>query len=130
MEGLSSWAKKTASPRPPNGRKQKPGSRPKTSGPGREWGTKKTYLAAGGLSGFGSACRCATGNEWARSMVCLMAMQGLGKPGINMGSMQQGTPVDTGFYFPGYAEGGMSGDIDGTAFGVNLYHAHAPDCRR
>ncbi len=87
----------------------------------REWGSKKTYLAAGGLSGFGSACRDATGNEWARSMVCLMAMQGLGKPGINMGSMQQGTPVDTGFYFPGYAEGGMSGDLQGTAIGVHLY---------
>ena len=87
----------------------------------RLWGTKKTYLAAGGLSGFGSACREATGNEWARSMVCLMAMQGLGKPGINMGSAQQGTPIDTSFYFPGYAEGGLSGDIAGTAMGVALY---------
>jgi len=87
----------------------------------REWGTKKTYLAAGGIIGFGSACRCATGNEWARSMVCLMAMQGLGKPGVNMGCMQQGTPVDTSFYFPGYAEGGMSGDLQGTALAVNLY---------
>ena len=86
----------------------------------REWGTKKTYLAAGGLTGFGSACRDATGNEWARSMVCLMAMQGLGKPGVNMGGMQQGTPIDTGFYFPGYAEGGLSGDLAGTALGVNL----------
>ena len=54
----------------------------------REWGTKKTYLAAGGPgSGVGGACRCATGIEWARSMVCLMAMQGLGKPGVNMGNM-------------------------------------------
>ena len=87
----------------------------------REWGTKKTYLAAGGIIGFGSACRCATGNEWARSMVCLMGMQGLGKPGINMGGMQQGTPVDTRFFFPGYAEGGFSGDISGTAMGVNMY---------
>ncbi len=87
----------------------------------RAWGTKKTYLAAGGFSGFGSACRDATGNEWARSMVCLMAMQGLGKPGINMGGMQQGTPIDTSFYFPGYAEGGLSGDIAGTASGVSLY---------
>jgi trimethylamine-N-oxide reductase (cytochrome c) len=87
----------------------------------REWGSKKTYLAAGGLSGFGSACRCATGNEWARSMVCLMAMQGLGKPGVNMGCMQQGTPVDTSFFFPGYAEGGLSGDIEGTALAVNMY---------
>ncbi len=87
----------------------------------RLWGTRKTYLAAGGLSGFGSACRDATGNEWARSMVCLMAMQGLGKPGINMGGMQQGTPIDTNFYFPGYAEGGLSGDLAGTASAVNLY---------
>jgi molybdopterin guanine dinucleotide-containing S/N-oxide reductase-like protein len=88
----------------------------------RQWGTKKTYLAAGGLSGFGGACRCATGNEWARAMVCLMAMQGLGKPGVNMGGMQQGTPINTGFYFPGYAEGGLSGDIARTALGVSLYN--------
>jgi molybdopterin guanine dinucleotide-containing S/N-oxide reductase-like protein len=87
----------------------------------REWGTKKTYLAAGGLAGFGSACRSATGIEWARSMVCLMAMQGLGKPGVNMGCMQQGTPIDTSFYFPGYAEGGLSGDLENTALAVNLY---------
>jgi trimethylamine-N-oxide reductase (cytochrome c) len=87
----------------------------------REWGTKKTYLAPGGLAGFGSACRCATGNEWARSMVCLIAMQGLGKPGVNMGNMGQGTPLDTGFYFPGYAEGGLSGDLANTGLAVNLY---------
>jgi trimethylamine-N-oxide reductase (cytochrome c) len=87
----------------------------------REWGKKKTYLAAGGLTGFGGACRSATGNEWARSMVCLMAMQGLGKPGVNMGSGQQGAPVDHSFYFPGYAEGGMSGDLAGTSLGVSLY---------
>jgi len=87
----------------------------------REWGNKKTYLAPGGIVGFGSACRCATGNEWARSMVCLMAMQGLGKPGINMGCMQQGTPLDHTFFFPGYAEGGFSGDIAGTALAVNMY---------
>jgi molybdopterin guanine dinucleotide-containing S/N-oxide reductase-like protein len=87
----------------------------------REWGSKKTYLAAGGIVGFGSACRCATGTEWARSMVCLMAMQGLGKPGVNMGCLQQGTPVDTSFYFPGYSEGGLSGDLEGTAMAVSLY---------
>jgi trimethylamine-N-oxide reductase (cytochrome c) len=87
----------------------------------RQWGTRRTYLAAGGLQGFGSACRCATGNEWARSMVCLMAMQGLGKPGVNMGCMQQGTPLDTSFFFPGYAEGGFSGDLAGTAMAVNMF---------
>ncbi len=87
----------------------------------REWGRKKTYLAPGNMPGFGGACRDATGNEWARSMVCLMAMQGLGKPGVNMGNMSAGTPIDTGFYFPGYAEGGMSGDLQFTALGVDLY---------
>ena len=87
----------------------------------RAWGTKKTYLAAGGLIGFGGACRTATGTDWARGMVCLMAMQGLGKPGVNMGCLQQGTPVDTHFFFPGYAEGGYSGDLTGTALSINMY---------
>jgi molybdopterin guanine dinucleotide-containing S/N-oxide reductase-like protein len=88
----------------------------------REWGSKRTYLAAGGPgSGCGGACRCATGTEWARSMVCLMAMQGLGKPGVNMGNMSNGAPVDVRFYFPGYAEGGMSGDLEGTALAVHMY---------
>jgi molybdopterin guanine dinucleotide-containing S/N-oxide reductase-like protein len=87
----------------------------------REWGSKRTYLAPGGLVGFGGACRTATGGDWARGMVCLMAMQGLGKPGVNMGCMQQGTPIDTRFFFPGYAEGGFSGDLNGTALSVNMY---------
>ncbi|MBW1772821.1 MAG: molybdopterin-dependent oxidoreductase, partial [Deltaproteobacteria bacterium] len=88
----------------------------------REWGTKKTYLAAGGNgNGLGGACRCATGTEWARSMVCLMGMQGIGKPGINMGNMAAGSPVDTRFFFPGYAEGGMSGDLEGTALAMHMY---------
>ena len=87
----------------------------------RAWGRKKTYLAAGGLIGFGGACRTATGSDWARGVVCLMAMQGLGKPGVNMGCLQQGTPLDTHFFFPGYAEGGYSGDLYGTALSINMY---------
>ncbi len=87
----------------------------------RMWGTMKTYLSPGGLVGFGGAGRCATGAEWARSMVCLMAMQGLGKPGRNLGCLQQGAPVDTHFYFPGYAEGGFSGDLDYTGLRINVY---------
>jgi len=35
--------------------------------------------------------------------------------------MQQGTPIDTSFYFPGYAEGGLSGDLEHTALGVSLF---------
>ena len=88
----------------------------------REWGIKRTYLAAGGMgNAFGGAARNATGNQWTRMMVCLMAMQGLGKPGINFGNLQMGVPHDYGFYFPGYADGGISGDLTHTALAVSLY---------
>jgi molybdopterin guanine dinucleotide-containing S/N-oxide reductase-like protein len=82
------------------------------------WGSRKTYLAAGGLgAGFGGACRTSTGAQWARCMVLMMAMQGWGRPGVNFGNLQLGVPMDMNFYFPGYAEGGISGDLynSGTA---------------
>lgn len=86
------------------------------------WATKKTYLAAGGLgAGFGGACRTQTGDQWARCMVMMMAMQGWGKPGVNFGNLQIGAPQDLSFYFPGYAEGGISGDLFNTASSVNNY---------
>ncbi|SHI72336.1 molybdopterin-dependent oxidoreductase [Parasporobacterium paucivorans] len=87
-----------------------------------EWGRKKTYLACGGITSFGCAGRTAFGTEWARAMVCLIAMQGLGKPGVNFGGLQYGTPLDTRFFFPGYADGGFSGDYMGTGAGVNIYN--------
>ena len=88
----------------------------------REWGRKKTYLAAGGWGGgFGGACRSPTGHQWARAMVCLAAMQGVGRPGVNFGNLQSGTPVDTSFYFPGYGEGGISGDLYNTGSPISLY---------
>ena len=88
----------------------------------RQWASKKTYLAAGaGGTGFGGAGRGATGAQWARSMVLMMAMQGLGKPGVNMGNLQAGTPVDHEFYFPGYADGGISGELQWNGNAVNNY---------
>jgi molybdopterin guanine dinucleotide-containing S/N-oxide reductase-like protein len=88
----------------------------------REWGGKRTYLGAGGLgNGFGGACRGPTGVQWARAMVCLAALQGLGRPGVNFGNLQWGAPVDLGFWFPGYAEGGISGDVVNTASSIGLY---------
>ena len=88
----------------------------------REWGRKRVYLAPGGWgNGHGGACRNQTGIQWARVMVCLSAMQGLGKPGCNMGNLQWGCPLDFNFYFPGYSEGGMSGDLENTAMPVELY---------
>jgi molybdopterin guanine dinucleotide-containing S/N-oxide reductase-like protein len=88
----------------------------------RAWARKKTYLGVGGLgAGFGGAARSATGSQWARCMILLMAMRGLGKPGINFGNLQAGTPLDHNFYFPGYAEGGISGELTFTAAAVNNY---------
>ncbi|MBW1996819.1 MAG: molybdopterin-dependent oxidoreductase [Deltaproteobacteria bacterium] len=91
----------------------------------REWASKKTMLAAGGVGGWGGACRAATGGEWARLMISLIAMQGLGKPGINIWSTVQGTPCNTEFVFPGYAEGGIAGDVDNSAAGFRwVYRMH------
>ena len=88
----------------------------------RRWGTRKTYLGAGGWgNGHGGACRSATGIQWARAMACLLAMQGMGRPGVNYGHLQWGTPIDLHFYFPGYADGGASGDIEGTGMPISLY---------
>ena len=88
----------------------------------RSWGNKKTYLAPGtGGTGFGGACRGSNGLQWARCMIQMMAMQGWGKPGVNMGNLQGGAPVDLEFYFPGYADGGISGDLNNTGNAVNNY---------
>ena len=43
----------------------------------RKWGSKRTYLAVGGMGNtFGGACRNTNGTQWTRTMVCLMGMQG------------------------------------------------------
>ncbi len=86
----------------------------------RQWGKKNTYLAAGGLGGWGGACRASHGIEWARGMIALATMQGMGKPGSNMWSTTQGVPLDYDFYFPGYAEGGISGDCENSAAGFKF----------
>ena len=86
----------------------------------REWGAKPTMLAAGGMGGWGGACRAATGNEWVRTMIALATMQGLGKPGRGIWSTTSGAPADYSFYFPGYSEGGISGDTATTAAGRYL----------
>ncbi len=88
----------------------------------RQWGKKKTTLAAGGLGGWGGACRSAIGMEWTRMMVALAAMQGMGKPGQNIWSTTQGAPRDHSFFFPGYAEGGISGDCENSAAGFQFVY--------
>lgn len=70
----------------------------------REWAAKRTVLSAGTRGGEGGACRQAYATEWARMMVLLQAMQGLGKPGISIWGTTMGAPSDTSVYFPGYAD--------------------------
>jgi len=70
----------------------------------REWASKRTVLSAGARGGEGGACRQAYGTEWARMMVLLQAMQGLGKPGISIWGTSMGAPVDASVWFPGYGD--------------------------
>ncbi len=86
----------------------------------RYWAKHKTQLAAGGLGGWGGACRANHGIEWTRGMIALATMQGLGKPGSNMYSTTQGCPTDHNFFFPGYADGGISGDCMNSAAGFQF----------
>ncbi len=72
----------------------------------REWASKRTMLAAGSRGGESGACREAYGTEWARLMVLLQAMQGLGKPGVNIWGTTMGPPYNARFEFPGYASYG------------------------
>jgi molybdopterin guanine dinucleotide-containing S/N-oxide reductase-like protein len=69
----------------------------------REWASKRTMLAGGSRGGESGACRQAYGTEWARLMILLQAMQGLGKPGVNIWGTTMGTPFNAEFEFPGYA---------------------------
>ena len=111
----------TTYPRRPSGPRPSAASRPaQIRALAREWGRRTTMLAAGGMGGWGGACRASSGNEWARAMIALAAMQGMGKPGSNIWSTTSGVPFDPSFFFPGYAEGGISGDIAGTAAGKKL----------
>ena len=72
-----------------------------------EWAAKRTMLATGAMYGTGGACRAAYATEWARLMVILIAMQGLGKPGVNIwGGVGMGAPLDFSFKMPGYASAG------------------------
>jgi trimethylamine-N-oxide reductase (cytochrome c) len=74
----------------------------------REWARKRTMLGPGNRAGMGGACRAPYGHEWARMMVYLQAMQGLGKPGVNFWATNTALPSWEEFNFPGYVNGGMN----------------------
>jgi molybdopterin guanine dinucleotide-containing S/N-oxide reductase-like protein len=70
----------------------------------REWAQKRTILSGGSRGGEGGACRQAFATEWARMMVLLQAMQGLGAPGRSIWGTTMGAPNDTTTWFPAYGE--------------------------
>jgi molybdopterin guanine dinucleotide-containing S/N-oxide reductase-like protein len=71
----------------------------------RMWASQPTCL----LALWSGACRMAYDYEWTRMMVTLMAMQGWGKPGVNLYSMHRGAPYDIRQpALSGYANGGMN----------------------
>ncbi len=70
----------------------------------RQWAAKVTILSAGSRGGEGGACRQAYSTEWARMMVLLQAMQGLGKPGVSIWGTTMGAPTNTTLWFPGYGD--------------------------
>jgi len=74
----------------------------------KEWAGKRTMLAAGARGGESGACRQAYGTEWARLMVFLQAMQGLGKPGVNIWGTTMGAPFNPVPNVNGYNNGGMN----------------------
>jgi trimethylamine-N-oxide reductase (cytochrome c) len=74
----------------------------------REWASKRTMLDAGAHGSMGGACKAAYAHEWARMMVLLVAMQGMGKPGVNMWGTTVGGPLDMSFDFPGYSRLGIN----------------------
>ena len=71
----------------------------------KEWASKRTMLNPFCLGG--GASRQAYATEWARLMVYLQAMQGLGKPGVNIWTAANGAPFNAGFNFPGYSFSGI-----------------------
>ncbi len=72
------------------------------------WASKRTMLAAGTRGGESGACRQAYATEWPRLMIFLQAMQGLGKPGVNIWGTTMGVPFSPIPLFPGYSDGGIS----------------------
>jgi len=70
----------------------------------RRWASTNTMGGSGVRVGWGGACRTDNGTDYARLLVQLFAMQGMGKPGRNMWTANAGAPMDYNFWFGGYSD--------------------------
>jgi len=55
----------------------------------KEWVSKRTALTIR----FGGACRTPYSTEWARMMIYLQTMQGMGKPGVSICAIAMSAPM-------------------------------------
>ena len=111
-------ARPTASPRRPEWAAEECGVKARVIRTlAREWASKThRALAAGARGGEGGACRDAYGTEWARMMVLLQAMQGLGQAGREHRRHQHGRTVRLRDLVPGLRRpGGPHGPLDEAA---------------
>ena len=70
----------------------------------RRWASTVTTGGSGMRGGFGGACRTIGGCDYARLIVSLLAMQGMGKTGYNMWTGACGAPMNYNFWFGGYSD--------------------------
>ena len=70
----------------------------------RRWASTNTMGGSGVRVGWGGACRTDGGTDYARLLVQLFAMQGMGKPGRGMWTAHAGAPLDYNFWFAGYSD--------------------------
>ena len=75
----------------------------------------------------GGACRSAMGNKWARMMIVLAAMQGLGKPGSNIWSTTQGAPWTKTSSSRDTPKAAFPAIVDNTAAGFAFVNRMFPD---
>ena len=88
----------------------------------RQWASKKSMLACGSQYGTAGACRNSYATEWASLMIHLIAMQGIGKEGVNIwGGTAHGAPLDMSFKSAGYS------DVGWDVFGLVAKQATFPN---
>ena len=103
---ISSATASTERQRHRNGRKPKPVSPPRTSRRWRAAGPPRRLWAARACAVVSAASAAPpTVPKFARLMVQLFAMQGMGKPGQNIWAGTTGAPMDYDFWFGGYSDG-------------------------
>jgi hypothetical protein len=88
----------------------------------REWGTKKTYLGAGGWGvGLGGAGRGPMGIQWARMMTILGAMQGYGRRARTSATCSSARRSTSTSISPATAKARFSGEMMASANTANNY---------